>query len=129
MGRTRVSGVFREDKGIKGRRTETRQLGRTREEAGIRMSSDELYYRSTSGRVEVWRGKPVGGRLKVQRKECLDAKWFQIDMLPDDENLAFGPDKRVLGKWAAENPGSRRVHYPRSKMDRAGFAPRREQQE
>lgn len=94
----------------------------TREETGIRMSADELYFLSASGHLEVWRGKRVGGRRKVQRQECLDAKWFQHNMLPHDENLAFGPDKRVLGKWAAENPGSRRVHYPRSKMGRAGFA-------
>ena len=107
------------DKGETYRDTAVRE---TREEAGIRMTTDELYYRSASGRLEVWRGKPVGGRLKVQRKECLDAKWFQIDMLPNDENLAFGPDRRVLRKWASQNPGSRRVHYPRSKMDRAGFA-------
>ena len=43
-------------------------------------------------------------------------------MLPHDENLAFGPDIRVIAKWAAENSGSRRVYYPRSKMHRAGFA-------
>ena len=42
-------------------------------------------------------------------------------MLPHDEILAFGPDKRAIGKWAAENSGSRRVYYPRYKMGRAGF--------
>ena len=94
----------------------------TREESGIRMTADDLYYRGRRSPFEVWRGRRIGGRLKVQRKECLDANWFQNDMLPHDENLAFGPDKRVLGKWAAENPRSRRVHYPRSKMGKAGFA-------
>ena len=43
-------------------------------------------------------------------------------MLPHDDNLAFGPDKIVIGKWATENDGSRRVHYPRSRMRKAGFA-------
>lgn len=52
----------------------------------------------------------------------MDAKWFQRDMLPHDENLAFGFDKRAIGNWATENPGSRRVHYPRSRMSRSGFA-------
>ena len=42
-------------------------------------------------------------------------------MLPHDKCLAIGPDKRAIGKWADENPGSRRVHYPRRKMGRAGF--------
>ena len=59
--------------------------------------------------------------LKYQRRECLDASWFKNDMLPHDDNLAFGPDRIVMGKWAAESHGSRRVHYPRSQMTRAGF--------
>ena len=94
----------------------------TCEETGIRMTVDSLYMKGNRHSWEVWRGRHVGGHLRIQRRECLDAKWFQRDMLPDDANLAFGPDKRVIGKWATENPGSRRVHYPRSRMSRAGFA-------
>ena len=93
----------------------------TLEETGIRMTSDSLYYRNKIGSLETWRGRIKGGHLRFQKKECLDAKWFQRDMLPADTCLAFGPDKIVMGKWAAENPGSRRVHYPRSQMTRAGF--------
>ena len=85
------------------------------------MTADSLYYKSEHHRFEIWKGKRIGGRLRVQRKQCLDAKWFKNDVLPHDDNLAFGPDKRAIGKWAAENPGSRRVYYPRSKMGRAGF--------
>ena len=89
------------------------------------MSADSLYYkRSYRGgdTVEVWKGKRIGGRLKIQRHECWDAKWFQKDMLPHDDNMSFSFDKRALKKWAEENPGSRRVHYPhRVKMGRAGF--------
>ena len=96
-------------------------LRETLEETGIRMSADTLYYRNRSGRLETWRGRQMGGRLKIQKKECWDAKWFQPDMLPHDDMLAFGPDKIVIGKWAAETPGSRRVHYPRAQMRRAGF--------
>lgn len=94
----------------------------TYEETGIRMTIDSLYAKGTRHNWEVWRGRYIGGHLRVQRRECLDAKWFQRDMLPHDANLAFGLDKRVMGKWAAENSGSRRVHYPRSTMSRAGFA-------
>ena len=93
----------------------------TREETGIKMSADLLYYKSERHHFEIWRGKRIGGRLRIQRKECLDAKWFKNDMLPHDDNLAFGPDRRAIGRWADENPGSRRVHYPRRKMGRAGF--------
>ena len=34
-------------------------------------------------------------------------------MLPHDDNLAFGPDKIVMGMWAPENPGSVRNAVPR----------------
>ena len=93
----------------------------TREETGIRIIAYSLYHKSEQHGFEIWRGRPIGGRLRPQKKECLDAKWFQKDLLPHDECLAFGPDKRAIGKWVAENPGSRRVHYPRSRMVRAGF--------
>lgn len=109
-----------QDRGESLKKTAVRE---TREETGIRMTADELYYKSERHRFEIWRGKRIGGRLKIQRKECLDAAWFSSDMLPHDDNLAFGPDKRAIWKWADENPGSRRVHYPRrKKMGRAGFA-------
>ena len=94
----------------------------TQEETGIRMAVDSLYAKGSRAHWEVWRGRRIGGHLRVQKRECLDAKWFKRDMLPHDENLAFGLDKVVIGKWATENPGSRRVHYPRSSMSKSGFA-------
>ena len=75
------------------RRTAIRE---TREETGIRMGSVHLYYKGRNHPMEVWRGKRVGGHLRIQRRECLDAKWFQHDMLPHDRNLAFGPDKIAI---------------------------------
>ena len=107
-----------QDKGETLKRTAIRE---TKEETGIRMSADDLYY-VRPHKTEVWRGQRLAGHLKIQKKECLDGKWFQRDMLPHHTNLAFGFDKRCLDKWAAENPGSRRVHYPRSRMSSAGFA-------
>ena len=94
----------------------------TLEETGIKISADTLYYKNKSGSLETWRGRDRGGILKIQKRECWDAKWFQPDMLPHDDMLAFGPDKIVIGKWARESLGSRRVHYPRVQMRRAGFA-------
>ena len=108
-----------QDKGESLRQTARRE---TLEETGIKMTTDYRYHKSERTGVEVWFGKKIGGRLKIQRRECLDASWFSSDMLPHDENLAFGIDVRALGKWAAENKGSRRVHYPSKKMNKAGFA-------
>ena len=106
------------DSGESLRKTAIRE---TYEETGIRMAIKYRYYKNKHG-AEVWRGSYSGGHIRIQKKECLDAKWFKVNMLPDDENLAFGPDKRVISKWASESHGGRRVHYPMSKMDRAGFA-------
>ena len=107
-----------QDRGETLKRTAVRE---TREETAIKMSADVLYYKGRRHNVEIWQGRYIGGRLKYQRRECLDASWFKKDMLPANECLAFGPDKIVMGQWAAENSGSRRVHYPRSQMSRAGF--------
>ncbi|MCY4652042.1 MAG: NUDIX domain-containing protein, partial [Dehalococcoidia bacterium] len=107
------------DKGESYKQTAVRE---TREETGIKMSADVLYHRGSRGNYEIWKGKRIGGRLKFQRRECLDAKWFGKDMLPHDDNLAFGPDKIAIGKWAKEDPTSRRVHYPhRVKLGKVGF--------
>ena len=106
------------DKGESLKRTAIRE---TREETGIKTSGDSLYLQSSKNNFEVWRGGYLEGKLHPQKGECLDAKWFQVDMLPHADNLAFGPDKIVIKKWTGENAGSRRVHYPRRKMDRAGF--------
>ena len=108
----------RRDKGESLRCTAIRE---TREETGIKTSADSLYRKGRRNNFEVWRGRHLRGTLPPQKGECLDAKWFQMDMLPHDDNLAFGTDKIVVKKWADENAGSRRVHYPRSKMGRAGF--------
>ncbi len=108
-----------QDRGESLRKTAVRE---TLEETGIKMTADDLCYKSERRRFEIWRGRRIGGRLRIQRKECLDAAWFSNDMLPHDDNLAFGPDRTAIGKWEDENPGSRRVHYPpRRKMGRAGF--------
>ncbi len=105
----------------KGESLQETAIRETCEETGIKITAHRRYHKSERHGFEIWRGKPIGGRLQPQKKECLDAKWFQKDMLPHDECLAIGPDKRGIGNWAAENTGSRRVHYRRRKMVRAGF--------
>ncbi len=70
----------------------------TLEETAVSTSADSLYFKGRRHNVEVWRGRYLGGALRFQQRECLDAKWFQVDMLPHDDNLAFGPDKIVIKK-------------------------------
>ena len=76
------------DRGEIYKRTAVRE---TREETGIKMSADILYYKGRRHNLEIWQGRQIGGRLKYQRRECLDASWFKKDMLPHDDNLAFEP--------------------------------------
>ena len=46
---------------------------------------------------------------------------FSKDMLPHDDNLAFGPDKIAIGKWAKGNPvEAAACHYPHRREDWAG---------
>ena len=42
----------------------------------------------------------------------LDGRWFPVEELPDDDSLAFAIDVRTIEKWAADNKGSGRTHYP-----------------
>ena len=100
------------------RQTATRE---TQEQTGVRMRSRRLYVRSRRHNFEVWRGRRRSGHAKAQGNDCMDAKYFPTDMLPHDDDLASKLHRRVIARWAADNPGSRRVHYPHSGMWRAGF--------
>ncbi len=91
------------------------------EQTSIKLRSRWLYLRNQHPRVEVWRGRRRGGRVKVQSDEHIDAKYFSTDMLPHSDDLASDLDRRVINRWAEDNLESRRVHYPHSKMGRAGF--------
>ena len=91
------------------------------EQTSIKMRSRWLYLKSQQHNVEVWRGRRRDGRAKVQGDDYADAKYFRTDMLPHDDDIASKLDRRVIARWAADNPESRRVHHPHSKMGRAGF--------
>lgn len=106
------------DRGESHRRAAIRE---TKEETGIRLHHPYLFLKGKRHRYEIWRGKKAGGNIRYQRKECLDAKWFPVNMLPHDDCLAFDPDKKAIGQYANEHSRSRRVQYPRRKMKRAGY--------
>ena len=71
----------------------------TREETGIIVEVTHRLFTGNSRPVQVFVGRPVGGRLRFQRKECLDVRWRDPQRIrPDD--LAFGGDRKALGLWA-----------------------------
>ena len=112
----------RRDKGESLRCTAIRE---TREETGIKTSADSLYLHSSKNNFEVWRGRYLEGKLHPQKRECLDAKWFQVDMLPHADNLAFGPDKIVIKKWAGKNPRKSASSLPSPKDGQGWLSPSR----
>ena len=46
--------------------------------------------------IKTFYGVIKGGKLKFQRGECLDARFFDYDSLPD---LAFAADRRAIDIW------------------------------
>ena len=71
----------------------------TREETGIIVEITHRLFTGNSRPVKVFVGRLVGGRLRFQRKECLDVRWRRPDSIrPDD--LAFGGDRKALRLWA-----------------------------
>ena len=67
-----------------------------REETGIRVEIVSLIFEGRRHAIKTYFGKIRGGRLKVQRPECLDAKFFDYNHLPP---LAFSADRRAVKEW------------------------------
>ena len=70
----------------------------TKEETGIIVKITHRLFSSRNGASAVYVGKRVGGRLRFQRKECLDVRWRDPDRIEGFE-LAFGGDKKALALW------------------------------
>ena len=79
------------DKGESRSRAASRE---TREETGLRVESISLIFEGRKSKT--YFGTIKGGRLKAQRPECLDARFFDYDRLPP---LAFSGDRRSLDVW------------------------------
>ena len=67
-----------------------------REETGLRVEIISLIFEGHNHAIKTYFGKIRGGRLKAQRPECLDAKFFDYNRLPP---LAFSADRRALEGW------------------------------
>ena len=79
----------------------------TREETGIIVEITHRLFTGNSNPIKVFVGQPVGGRLRFQRKECLDVRWRRPDRVKP-EDLAFGGDRKALRLWADIKSGKAR---------------------
>ena len=84
------------DRGEGSRHTAYRE---TREETGIIIEVTHRLFTGNTNPVEVFVGRPVGGKLRYQRRECLDVRWRDPAGVKPEE-LAFGGDKKALRLWA-----------------------------
>ena len=71
----------------------------TREETGIIVKVTHRLFTGNSRPIKVFVGRPMGGRLRFQRRECLDVRWRNPQRIRP-EDLAFGGDRKALRLWA-----------------------------
>ena len=71
----------------------------TREETGIIVEITHRLFTGNTRPIKVFVGRPMGGRLRFQRKECLDVRWRNPQRVRP-EDLAFGGDRKALRLWA-----------------------------
>lgn len=76
----------------------------TKEETGIIVKITHRLFTGNRNPVKVFVGQPVGGRLKFQRRECLDVRWHRPDRI-GPEDLAFGGDRKALRLWSEIKQG------------------------
>lgn len=93
------------DRGESSRRAAYRE---TKEETGIIVKITQRLFTGNNHPVKVFVGQPVGGRLRFQRRECLDVRWRNPNRVKPEE-LAFGGDSKALKLWADIKNGKAQV--------------------
>ena len=68
----------------------------TREETGLKVKIISTVMVGRTNPIETFYGIIEGGRLSAKRPECLDARFFDYDRLPQ---LAFNADQRAIADW------------------------------
>ena len=98
----------------------------TREETGLRVQIIDLIMVGRSHPIKTFHGKIVGGRLRYQKRECLDARFFDPNKLP---KLAFGGDKRAIRLWQEKKEQDRGIEKDGGKSGVLGnlFSSKQEQ--
>ncbi len=84
------------DRGESSRHAAYREV---REETGITVKVTHRLFTGNTNPVKVFAGRPVGGKLRFQRRECLDVRWRNPARIKPEE-LAFGGDMKALQLWA-----------------------------
>lgn len=68
----------------------------TLEEAGLKVKIISTVMVGQTHAIRTFFGVITGGKLKAKRPECLDARFFSYQNLPE---LAFGADRRAIRSW------------------------------
>lgn len=70
----------------------------TLEETGFHVQIDDFIMENPSRKTKAFHGKIVGGHLKCQKEECLDARFFDPNKLPP---LAYDGSggKGAISRW------------------------------
>ena len=65
----------------------------TWEETGVIVKVTHRLFTGNNNPIKVFAGQRVGGRLRFQKKECLDVRWRNPARIRP-EDLAFGGDRK-----------------------------------
>ena len=71
----------------------------TKEETGLVVKIVATVTAGRTGSMKTFAARAVGGKLRYQRRECLDARFRDPAKIKSDE-LAFGGDRWALQQWA-----------------------------
>ena len=102
----------------------------TREETGVIVKITHRLFTGNNNPIKVFVGQRVGGRLRFQKKECLDVRWRNPERIRP-EDLAFGGDRKALGLWADIKSGKAKPERDYTSEDgrsRSGGANQRKRQ-
>lgn len=83
----------------RGERSKHAAYRETKEETGLVVKVVSTVMVSRSGAAKVFAGRVQGGKLRYQRRECLDARFRDPAQVRSGE-LAFDIDRRALQRWA-----------------------------
>ena len=95
----------------------------TKEETGIIVQITHLLFTGENLPIKVFVGKPVGGKLRFQRRECLDVRWRNPAEVKPEE-LAFGGDRKALQLWAEIKRGEAQPEETYTTGDIGDLAPK-----
>ena len=71
----------------------------TKEETGLVVKITSTVMIGRTHPVKTFAGRVVGGKLRFQRRECLDVRFRNPEQIQPHE-LAFGGDRRALRLWS-----------------------------